>query len=189
MLQIIQSFVNSYSKFGDDSPSQVKIKSFYDAKKSAKKSQWNSGNINDENFPSMQSVAGSEKEKGKKFGGLQMQSQGVHQGDNNPPPLEAIEEARENDEKHPSAKKDMKANFEGDHWGQGGVNVLPTGDAAIALPAADPQDSQGGSKRNDTFKYESDKKETYYRQVVNKWQGDTTDEVIESDIFTAQELI
>lgn len=64
----MQSFVNAYSKFGDDSPSQIKLKCYYDAKRSASKTKpsWNADN---ENFPSLQ-----EPEKGKKFGTLQMQS-------------------------------------------------------------------------------------------------------------------
>ena len=66
LLQILQSFVNAYSKFGEDSPNQIKFKCYYDAKKTANKNKtgWNQ----EENFPTIQ-----EPEKGKKFGNLQMQ--------------------------------------------------------------------------------------------------------------------
>ena len=43
--------------------------------------------------------------------------------------------------------------------------------------------------QGDTFKYESNTKDSYYRQVVNQWKGDVQDECLESESFTAQELI
>ena len=77
-----------------------------------------------------------ESDKGKKFGNLQMQPQGTTKGDNQPPSLDMIEEARESDYRQPEPKQ---RSMEGQHWQ--GVNVLPNGNVPIALPSGEPQES------------------------------------------------
>jgi hypothetical protein len=48
------------------------------------------------------------------------------------------------------------------------VNILPTGENPIALPAGEAQESiKVTGTSGDTFKYESSQKESYYRQQVN----------------------
>jgi hypothetical protein len=56
VLQILQSFVNSYSRFGNDSANQVRLRCYFDAKKAPK---WNG----DEQFPSMQEASAQKSEK------------------------------------------------------------------------------------------------------------------------------
>jgi hypothetical protein len=82
-----------------------------------------------------------------------MQNQGVHKGDTNPPPLEPIEEARENDEGTRQGFHEKGRALEGAHW-QNNVNVLPSNTTPIALPAAEPQDVKVTNSNGETFKYE-----------------------------------
>ena len=92
-----------------------------------------------------------------------MQNQGQHKGDN-APPLDTIEESREN----ATAEKQKKKALEGDHWHKPNVNILPNGENPIALPAGEAQESiKVTGTSGDTFKYESSQKESYYRQQVN----------------------
>jgi hypothetical protein len=67
--------------------------------------------------------------------------------------LETIEESREN----ATADKSKKKALEGDHWHKPNVNILPSGEHAIALPpAGEAQESiKVTGTSGDAFKYES----------------------------------